>query len=504
MKERKKDKSFANQLNENSALKVILSGLGVGLYPALYFFSRKPDILTSWSHYAFFTVAFVLIPMLIFWAIQKWIPFKKIQFKERIHIFLSVSFFFFFLQLILFTQHHKKLTLLAIVFGFLAARFLWKHTSKIILLQLILAVLTIPLVYSAVQLRSSYSTTWMEQEDNIEEAVFKKKPNIYFIEPDGYVNFSELGKGFYTIENKDFEQYLDQKGFVAYPNFRSNYPTTLASNASFFSMKHHYFNEDLKSEEVQFARDIIFNRNPVLEILKKNNYKTTYITDTPYLLSNRPKMGYDASNFGFWDVSFIDNGIRDERANVVADFQRLHTANDDQPAFFFIQYLEPWHIHTRELGSLGKEKERALYRDRLYDSNSKMQQIIDEILKNDNEALIVMMADHGGYVGMDHGQEAYKKSTDRDLVHSIFSNIMAIHWPNGNEPSFAKETASSVNLFRMLISYLSEEPNYLKRLQDNSSYIILKEGVEHGIYKYIDTFGNVTCVPISSEEKQKE
>lgn len=496
----KNNKNLVSQINDNQVLKILLSGLGVGLYPTLYFFSRKPDILTSWSHYAFFGVTFIAIPIIIFLVIQKWIPFKKSLVKNKIHTFFSVSLFFFFLQLILFTQHHKKLTLLAIVLGFIIAHFLWKHIAKIILLQLILAILTLPLIYKAVQLRNSYSTTWMQQEDNIEDAVFKKKPNIYFIEPDGYVNFSELNKGFYKIENREFEQYLDQRGFVAYPNFRSNYPTTLASNASFFSMKHHFFNKDLKSEEVQFARDIIFNTNPVLEILKKNNYTTNYITDTPYLLSNRPKMKYDATNYGFWDVSFIDNGIRDQRANVLEDFKRLRIINDERPSFFFIQYLEPWHIHTREIGSAGKEKEREMYRDRLYDSNAKMQQIIDIILENDKEALIVMMADHGGYVGMDHGQMAYTKSTDRDLVHSIFSTILAIHWPNDDNPSFATETGSSVNLFRMLISYLSEEPKYLDHLQDNSSYIILKEGVEHGIYQYIDNFGNVTCKPVSSKK----
>jgi hypothetical protein len=101
------------------------------------------------------------------------------------------------------------------------------------------------------------------------------------------------------------------------------------------------------------------------------------------------------------------------------------------------------------------------------------------------------MADHGGFVGMTNTGESYSKNTDRDFVNSIFSTILSIHWPNGEAPAFDKELKSSVNLFRILTAYLSEEEAYLENLQQNGSYIIINFGAPKGIYEYLDDEGNV-------------
>ena len=46
-----------------------------------------------------------------------------------------------------------------------------------------------------------YDSSWTLQPDAIQEASFVTKPNVYFIQPDGYVNFSEINKGYYNIDN---------------------------------------------------------------------------------------------------------------------------------------------------------------------------------------------------------------------------------------------------------------------------------------------------------------
>ena len=61
------------------------------------------------------------------------------------------------------------------------------------------------------------------------------------IQPDGYVSFSELKKGYYNYDNTDFEQWLSHQGFSLHHNFRSNYYSTLSANSSLFAMKHHYY-----------------------------------------------------------------------------------------------------------------------------------------------------------------------------------------------------------------------------------------------------------------------
>ena len=74
---------------------------------------------------------------------------------------------------------------------------------------------------------------------------------------------------------------------------------------------------------------------------------------------------------------------------------------------------------------------------------------------------------------------------------------MSIHWPNNQIPEFDKEFKTSVNTFRVLFSYLSENEKYLEHLQDNSSYMILDKGVPKGTYEYLDSNGKPTFKKIN-------
>lgn len=468
-------------------------GLAAGLYPLMYFFSRKPDILDSWEHYAFIASLFLLLPIVTFFVIQKLKVYKEPFTKSRVLSFFSLFYFLVFVQQITFAQHHKKLIALSFVIAVLVAYFLYKHLLKIAMLELLLAILTVPLLFNAIMVKSSYDTSWATQDDAIEDAVFKKKPNVYFLEPDGYANFSELKKPFYDVDNSLFEGFLAKEGFKSYPDFRSNYTSTLSSNASFFAMKHHYFNEDLRSDEVNNALDVIMYDNAVLRVFKNNGYKPYFISDTPYLLSTRPRTLYEKTNFDFWDVSFLDNGIGNYRADVVGAFKEFINEETVEPKFFFVQFIKPWHISGKSSGSHGKVVERERWIARLDEANVMLTEIITEIKRKDPEGLIVMMADHGGYVGYNFSDESRAKTTEPDKISTIFNSQLSIHWPNGETPNYDSELDSAVNVFRGLITYLSEDESYLNGLQDDSSYIMLREGIEEGIYAYVNDVGEIVC-----------
>lgn len=113
------------------------------------------------------------------------------------------------------------------------------------------------------------------------------------------------------------------------------------------------------------------------------------------------------------------------------------------------------------------------------------------IIQNDPEALIMIMADHGGFVGLDYTRQIYHKTTNPDIIHSAFGSILSIRWPHGKAPEIDSNLKSGVNVFRILFSYLAEDDKYLQHLQSDSSYLILKEGAESGVYEYIDTHGNM-------------
>ena len=110
-----------------------------------------------------------------------------------------------------------------------------------------------------------YSNDWVDQPDNINEVKFVKKPNIYVIQLDGYANPDELKKTPYSFDNSEFETYIKQEGFKSYSNYRSNYYSTLSSNSSLFTMKHHYYSNPKKAfQEVMNSREIIAGDNPVI------------------------------------------------------------------------------------------------------------------------------------------------------------------------------------------------------------------------------------------------
>ena len=134
--------------------------------------------------------------------------------------------------------------------------------------------------------------------------------------------------------------------------------------------------------------------------------------------------------------------------------------------------------------------ERLKYLQQLKYTNDWLEEIIDLIQEKDKDALIIMIADHGGFVGMNYTLECKEKQENEDIIRSIFTSALAIKWP-GEAPEFDGELKTGVNLFRVLFSYLSEDESYLNELQEDSSFTIIEKGAPYGVYEYIDNNGNI-------------
>ena len=410
----------------------------------------------------------------------------------EVHAALFEYFIFLFLlKVCLYAGLQKKITLGILIASILVAIFLYRFFKKWVVIQLVLAIIGTFTLVPVVISQLSYSKKWLEQPDDIESAIFKKKPNIYLIQPDGYVNFSELKRGYYQVDNSEFESFIEENNFKNYPEFRNNYASTLSSNSATFMMKHHHYNKGSDFSEGINAREVIISRNSVLTVLKKNGYKTHYISEKPYLLVNRPKMGYDYCNFSYDEIPYLSTGFSDRR-DIHEPLKEYLENNPNEPKFIFIEFFNPGHIANRKVATMGKEKEKEAWIGSLERANVTLEKLISQIKENDPNSLILMMADHGGYVGMDYAQETAIKTQDRDLIYSMFSSQLSIHWPDGVAPEIDVHMISAVNVFRVLISYLSENEKYLEYLQDNSSYMIINQGAPKGVYKYIDNEGNIT------------
>jgi hypothetical protein len=484
-------KGFQDFLNSEKPYP-ILAAIAAGLYPILFYYSRNFNLINTWEHLGFFVFCFLVIPIGVFWLSNKLINAKLLR-KWKVYLipFLNVFTFLFLLKICLYAGIQRKLIVVIFVIAILFAFFFHKQIKKLVVLELFLSILVL-FVFIPELFKSLYlSEAWTKQQDAISEVIFKKTPNVYLIQPDGYVNYSELKKGYYKYNNDSFEVKMDSFGFTNYRDFRSNYATTLSSNSATFAMKHHYYGNGGDLSEGFNARKVIMGKNPVLDAFRKNKYVTHFISEKPYLLLNRPKVGYDESNFDVNEIPYISTGLKGEKNVLDALSKSLENNFDTKNHFFFIEFFNPGHISNIEMDSSGKEGERLEWLQSLETANEKLLALVKSIKEKDSNSLIIIMADHGGFVGMDFSRQIYTKTDDRDLIYSIFSSNLSIHWPNNGPPEFDSQLKSSVNVFRIIFSYLSEDDSYLLNLQENASFVIIKEDAPAGVYKYIDEAGNI-------------
>lgn len=460
-----------------------------GLYPIVHYYNNNLLMANSWLQLVWFLTLFIIIPILVFnltyYVINKFEVFRLF----KVYALSGLNLFTFGLFMLLITVGITKMYILTIGLIAVALMFIiYKHLKKIVILQLIMVVFTIIILLPKCFKYFSYSDEWMQLPDAIAEVQLKKKPNIYIIQPDGYANFSALKTDSYNYDNEDFKSYLKENKFEIYNDNRSNYFSTLTSNASMFAMKHHYF-LNLKNANKSYYdyRKSLAGENNAVQILKDNNYKTFMLLDYPYIIINRPKQEMDVINYSYHTMSYLGNTWKSKEPLDTLEY--LIKTNTKTNNFFFIEKILPTHIENLKSKSKGVEGERISYFNRLEESNKWLKEIIEKISKHDENGLIVLISDHGGYVGLEAAEDVYTKQYNADLVNSIFSSLLAIKWAGNKMQNFEDNPKSNVNLFRILFTHLSENKTYLQHLEDNSSYQIIKENAPFGIYKLINTDG---------------
>lgn len=470
----------------------IVAAVAAGLYPLLFYYYSNFTLLNSWEQFTFFVVYFLIIPILVFKfssvLVNRFSYFKSV--KQFVLPILNFGWSAYLMVIITKGFSNKLITIAVLVAVILAVLFR-KHFKKIIVFQFLLALMVIMPLCKYIFFDKQSPDEWTKQPDDIENILFKKTPNIYFIQPDGYANFSEINRGYYNYDNSEFKDFLLNHDFKLYDDYRSNYYSTLSSNSSMFTMKHHYHNfPSSKIREVYNARDVIVGENPVLQILKNNNYKTHLLLDRSYILINRPEMAYDYCNMSADSLSYFSRGFQ-MSSDIFSDLKEIQKDSITKPSFYFLEELSPSHVTNKKSPGDIANVEREKYLNRLEATNKWLKQVLAYIEKEDPNSLIIIAADHGGFVGMNTTLEARTKLTDRDLIYSIFTAQLAIKWPNNQEPSYDNKLKTPVNLFRVLFSYLSENEAYLGNLQEDKSFIQIESGAPFGVYEYINELGEV-------------
>lgn len=467
----------------------LLAGFSIGLYMMLFYYARNFGLANSWEQLLFFSAYYVLLPVAVIFGFYKIMGYIKLAVYRRQFVFTAMAAFlsYFLIQLL-----EKPYFIVFVIIAGAVILSLWaaKYYKLAIILLFLMSVLNVKPLAGAAYKFITASGKWKKLPDDIEKVVFKHKPNIYYIQPDGYTSFNNLRHNpHYGFDNTAFEAFLKQNGFTLYDNCRSNYPSTLLSNSATFSMKHHYIARDV---ETYGARGIIVGDNPVLRILKNNGYYTSFITQNTYLIMNRPHLGYDYCNINYNDIPHIKDGFVVTR-DVLADFKRHMSQQSKSPKFYFVERFLPAHIAVNNDGKT-VEEERQIYMGRLKQSNDFLKEIVNFIIKNDPTGLIIIGADHGGYIGFSSMSDLHNKTQDESLIYSVFGAHLSVRWNSGLAKEYDKELKTNVNLFRTVFSVLAEEEKYLQHMEDNSSYMPLHN--PKGKYKYIDSKGNIIFEPL--------
>jgi hypothetical protein len=462
----------------------LLVGFLSGFYPLVFYYSNNFESINSIEHLIFFSFIFLIVPTigtLLIYIVFNY--FDKLKLYKRHFLFIiSIELTAVFFSQVYFLTIKKKILLLLLIGVIFISVKVYRDYKKILIFIFLMAIL--PLFSTCSKIISNYtnSTTWQNQPDAILKTKFKIKPNIYYIQPDGYANEFNLKGSLYQYDNTEFDSWLKNKNFTLYDDFRSNYESTLYSNSSCFFMKHHLSNEN---SNFKYTRDYIVGKNPVLNIFKDNNYKTFFLTENPYLLINRPKIAYDYCNFKLKDLPYFDN-FGTYKQDITSKIKLQIVNNTKTNNFFFIEKFSPGHIAVYKSASLGAQKERIAYIERLEEANKWLTDIVLFIEKNDPKAIVIIGADHGGFVGFDYTVQASKKMTDKKLLHSIFGAKLAIRWNNDSHCQYDLKLKTAVNLFRILFSYLSNDKKLLNSLQPDISYNLLDVNDPSKVYKAIE------------------
>jgi len=472
---------------QTTSFNPFLIGIICGIYPLLFYYSNNFSAINTWEHFGFFTLFFIGLPTGVFLLLKILLNFfpKTESFRNPILFVCIVMSVAVLMSFAMYLMLKKKVLVLVFVISIILAWKLGNQYKKLLILVLIMSL--IPLGKNIVHIYEHQKPMpWASLPDAIADVRFVHKPNIYLIQPDGYVGRTAMREAPYELENPLYP-WLEEKGFTLYDDFRSNYPASLTSNSSMFSMKQHRFNNMLfPSIEMPNARNFISGTSSALEILKSNGYRTFFIVEDEYFQQNRPEPGYDFYNINFKEIPYFsdDNSVKKD---VFADLKNAMKINvGEAPKFFFVEKLLPHHIHF--IGT--KEEERQRYLERIREVNEWIKETTLYIQENDPTALVIFLADHGGWVDLGSYPEMFSITNKRQLT-SIFSTLAAIKWNGYLHDQKDQELRSNVNLFRVLFSVLSDEDKYLKYLEDNSSYNLKTGTFSNSVRAVLDDHGNV-------------
>ena len=312
-------------------------------------------------------------------------------------------------------------------------------------------------------------------------------PDIYYIILDGYGR-SDVLKNEYSYDNSEFLNGLRNLGFYIAECSQSNYAQTQLSLAASLNIDYIDALSDrfVPGSDDRTGLDALIHHGAVRESLEKAGYQTvafatgflaTELRDADYFLSPEharaqlnefefllmettlARLLQDGNRFGMQRA-----GSELFRERTLFTLDKLDELSYIQgPKFVFVHLIVPHPpyvfgptggpVESAEVGTTKTEEGASHYRDQVIFINSRMAEIVPQIIANSSTApIIVIQGDHGPTVA----------SSPR----SRMSNLSAYLLPGVDAPLYP--TLTPVNTFRIIFNeYFSQN---LELLDDVSLY----------------------------------
>ncbi len=502
----------------------------IGMYPILFFLGNNWFMFElSQALVLFMTFSLIIFMTLssfylgLSWIVRNFLENRQERITNRFFVLISLFVLAYLLRHTFLEMLNGQLALFLLLVLSMASILAWfVPRVQIFRLNIILGIMClvqIGMVLDSVITRKA-GTPFEEMVDEAhqilyDEVKFLKKPNVYYIIPDGHPDRETVRKIFH-VDETDFYERLESLGFTIYPSVFSNYMATLYSVSSLLGMNHHYYRGSIGNFEMLDSRTFIASaKNPVVRIFKKNGYQVSYVHETDYLLrkgclvdSCSPKVARWGALFDILvaprlhSIPLIKQIVKPINA-VRAVKSKEKTLSDvipkilkhidlvsvhDMPHFTF--------IHTRQSGhsSTGKQTYEELtsfrknYFKRIQIANDTVTNMVKYILTRDPNALIILNADHGawGYGNLSIADRSVFEEIPDDLIaRDHLGVLLAIHWPDA-PPNYTQDIRSNVNLFRYIFSYLSESQAFIATKVRDDGYLIKGRGKDGIVMKVLD------------------
>lgn len=427
----------------------------------IYFISKRffKEALNAAVYTSLFMLVFLFFEDLrIFTAKWKWIaPVSALKFFFPLSVMVLVAGFFFFKRI---SITLKKIT------NFLNIIFL-------VYLFIDGAGIMFKLISSDIK----------KNKENIAvSSGTRVKPPVYFILLDEYLGSKGL-KEYFNYDNSWFENKLMQNGFSVITNTKSNYHYTVFSMASILNMD---YIKDMGEQTVYnqygyYKATLGIRQNEVCKIFEKQGYEIVNYSDFDIeahpagqgyhllpsgraLISNRTMYYQVKKNLPYFLARYAKfTGMVNDLAerSIEINEQRLNKTLEaakpvlQKPSFTYLHLNMPHvpyafdssgnNVLQQWVGKLTQKQKDEMYLQYLIYTNKKIAGFIDSLqAKTNHKAVIILMSDHG-----------YREALHKTLALS-HENFFAIYQPQPNG-AFQKDSITSVNTFRILLSNLFNE-----------------------------------------------